>query len=208
MKPKQLKKGFSIVELMVAVAIIVIIASVGAAMMGTFIKRNQVFNQLKYVRSSFMKAKANAIEFTAPVRLTIDSEGAVLALRDDNRNGSFDDTPVLVIGETATKGEPSSFSQVLPDSTKGGQELPLWFQEGEFSDTNVSTFPDGGLIVLSSGRVADFSLNPRSGTFFFKSKDEQTFGAVHITSMGEVKMAYLLKGGEGEGAFNGWKWFE
>lgn len=208
MMPKQLKAGFSIVELMVVVAIIVLVASIGVALMGTSIQRNQVFNQLKYVRSSFMKAKANAIEFTAPVRLTIDSEGAILAVRDANRNGDFADEPVLVIGKSATEGEPSSFSQVLPDPSHGGQDLPLWFQEGEFSGHKVTTFTDGGLVILSSGRVTDYSLNPKSGTFFFKSKDGETFGAVHITSMGEVKLAHLIKGGEGEGAFNGWKWFE
>ncbi len=208
MKCKNVQPGFTLIELMAAVVIIVFLASVGYSMMGPTIQRNEVTNQLKYIRSAFLKAKANAIEYNAPVRLSVDANGAILAIRDADRDGDFTDSPALVIGKSITEGEPSSFSRAMPDPSKGGQELPLWYQEGAFSGAIADEFPNGGFVVMPSGTVTDYSYNSSSGTFFFTSRDGESFGAVHITSMGEVKMAKMYKGEEGQGDLNGWKWFE
>lgn len=208
MKLKPVQPGFSMVELAVVLSIIVLVASIGFSTMGPLMQRNEVSNQLKFIRSAFIKAKANAIEFNAPVRLSVDDKGAVLAIRDADRDGSFTDGPVVVIGKSAAEGEPSAYIHTLPDPDKGGQDLPIWYQEGAFAGSKADVFPDGGFVIMPNGTVSDYSLNSRSGTFFFKSQNGENFGAVHITSMGEVKMAKMIKGDEGQGAFNGWKWFE
>jgi hypothetical protein len=212
---------------MAVVAIVVIVVSIGAVYYGSTIRRNQLLNQLKYVRAAFLKAKANAIEHTAPIRFSLDPlDSSILILRDHDRDGDFSDSPAVVMGLSTTVGMTSPYKRhVRPDSRAAGVELPIWFQSGVFANRIAETFPNNEFIVMPTGRVHDpTDMSSTSGTFFFYSRDRipgtepsdpseldstdsSYFGAVHITAMGEVKLAFLKKG-ETSGGFNGWKWLD
>jgi len=77
--------GFTIIELMTVVVIVAFAVSTGLALYAPQARRADLINQLKYVQSAITKARASAIEFTAPVPVTIDNRTSILILRDSNR---------------------------------------------------------------------------------------------------------------------------
>lgn len=217
---KNRQSGVSLVELMVVVAIVIIVVSSTVGLFGPMLRRNDLMNQMRYVKAAFLKAKSNALEYTAPVRFTLDTDdNSILIIRDGDRDGNFSDEPVIVFGsmvDDAPVGAASPYtSRVMSDPDKGNEELPVWFQADMFSGALVDVFPDSGFVIMPNGRVHDYNLNPTGGTFFFKDwygdeddPNSDLWGAVHITAMGEVRMALLKDGQQGSGTFNGWTWME
>jgi hypothetical protein len=194
---------------MTVMAIVILAVSVGATLYGPVMRRSDMQNQLKYMRAAFYRAKADAIENTCTVLFTFDvANNTVLAVRDHDRDGDFTDTPAMVIASTDGVGVPSPYSHIIGDTTKAeGTPLPHWILSGDFAGTTMDTFTDNQFIILPNGRVLSASTsNPTSGTFFFASDDDRYFGAVHITAVGEVKLAFLRSDQKGVGDFNGWKW--
>lgn len=207
MKIKNQVKGVTLVELMTVLAIIVIAVGVGGTVMRSGNARNELINQLKLVRSSFILAKATALEHTVSVRMTVEPNKGVTVVSDQDRDGSFSNGNVIIGHEIdgSVEGQESFYRKVLVDNSQGVEPLLFWFQGEDFSGTEVSTFPSNTLIISPDGRVYSEALQPTSGTFFFVTDDAENYGAVHITAMGEVKIA-TRRALETEGDFNGWKW--
>jgi prepilin-type N-terminal cleavage/methylation domain-containing protein len=207
-RPK--KKGFSLVELLTVVTIAVIVISAGYGMFGPSARRGDLLNHLRYLKATFVQARANAIENAAPVRYTYDRVAArILAVRDQDRDGDFSDSPVVVIGTSDSVGTLTPYTKNVEfDASHSGVDLPHWFQGTGFSGVNMDFFTDDQFVITPSGRLFDpDTLNPASGTYFFKTTDNLFYGAVHMTTMGEVKMAYRRDGAT-SGDYNGWIWME
>jgi len=201
--------GFTIIELMTVVVIVAFAVSTGLALYAPQARRADLINQLKYVQSAITKARASAIEFTAPVQVTIDNSNSILILRDSNRNGDFTDSPTVIVGQSTTAGSPSPYRRVVPYDPSSGEvpELPHWSKLTSMG--NVGTFTDNTLIIMPDGHViAGSPAREASGTFFFKTRASAYYGALHVTAMGEVKLAYRRVDTSTGDKFNGWIWQE
>jgi hypothetical protein len=194
---------------MTVVAIVVIAVSAGLALYGPQARRADLINQLKYTKGAITKARASAIEFTAPVQVSISDISELLILRDSNRNGDFTDNPTVVVGQSATVGSPSPYTKVIPYDVTTAEvpDLPHWSKLTSMG--NVGEFNNNTLIIMPDGHVVSGSpATETSGTFFFKTRASDFYGALHVTAMGEVKIAYRRAQTSTGDDFNGWIWQE
>jgi len=193
---------------MIVLSIVFFFVATTFSIMGPMRRRNEVLNNLRYVRSAIIRGRAKAIEYTNPVRITIAADNTVLILRDPTRDGDWSDA-ILVLGESTTAGEQSPYAVVeRTDQTEIGRALPHWTKIPEMGD--VAEFTSTAIVLLPDGRVmAGSPLAETSGTWYFKDRETTFFGAVHLTAMGEVKLAHIRKdeadAGLG-GDYNGWIW--
>lgn len=201
------KRGITLLELMVTLSIAIIIGAIAFATTGTLLRRNQLINQLKWVKSSVIRARAAAIENTAPVSFTLTkSSNRVLVVRDIDRTGDFSNL-ALVMGESLTPlvGLESPYNKVEAIAPSAASLPALAHWTGLSSQGNVAEFADDQFMIIPDGSVyAGDPLQRNSGTFYFKTNDDDFYGAVHITAMGEVKMATLNTGGDSDA----WTWIE
>ncbi len=213
--------GFTLFELVVVLGIVTFLAGTVFVGMGPMVRRNEVLNNLRYVRAAVMRGRAKAIEYTNPVQLMIFDDNSVLLVRDPTRDGDWADG-ILLLGESTSEGESSPYTKVVrTNQTDIANPLPHWTKIVSLGDvaefTNESIIlPDGSevmgerIIILPDGRVmAGDPLAASSGTWYFKDDHDRYYGAVHVTAMGEIKMAFINKdvadatpGGE----YNGWTW--
>ncbi len=199
------KRGITLLELMVTLSIVIILGAIGYATTGTTLRRNQLVNQLKWVKSSVVRSRAAAVEHTAPVQFTLTkSSNRVLSVRDIDRTGDFTNL-ALVMGQSLVPllGLVSPYNDNIEAIDPDAESLPSlthWTGVG-----TVAEFPSDQFVIIPDGSV--FSGSPatrRSGTFYFKTSNDDFYGAVHVTAMGEVKMATLNSGGDSDA----WTWIE
>ena len=203
--------GFTIVELVVVVAVIVILMAIAWSSLAPMGRRNEVLNNMRYVRAAVTRARAKAIEYTQPVRLTYDFQNRLLIERDPTRDGDWSDA-ILEMGQIesgSNVGDESPFPHVKRIAlTDIGAALPHWTGLGDFG--NAAEFAQPWIVVYPDGTVlAGNPLVPASGTWFLSDDRESFYGAVHVTAMGEVKMAYSAAEAVGTsdgGPYNGWFW--
>ena len=199
------QRAVTMVELMVALTIIIFIVGITTTSMAPVIRKTELLNHLKYVKSSFSRARGKAIEFTAPVRFSVGNDNSILIVRDDTRDGNWDDAKVI-LGRSTTVGSPSPYGQIQFLPAGGPVDLPHW--TGLASTGNVGLFTNSQCVIMPDGQVlSGNSLASASGTFFFQTSRQDYFGAVHITSLGEIKMAYYIPDNPAD-TFNGWRWTE
>ena len=89
--------GFTLVELMVTVAVVALIASFALPAYGTWVERERAGAFLSRLSAALGNARADALKFAAPVVLCASADGATcaggweagwLAFRDDDRDGA------------------------------------------------------------------------------------------------------------------------
>jgi hypothetical protein len=193
---------------MVVVGIIMFFVATTFSALGPVRRRNEVLNNMRYVRAALIRGRAKAIEYTEPVRITVTADNRVLVLRDPTRDGDWDDA-ILVLGESTAQGERSPYRMVeRTNQAEIDNPLPHWTKMAEMG--NVAEFDTTSIVLLPDGRVlAGDPLAESSGTWYFKDNLTTFYGAVHLTAMGEVKMAYIRKDeadASPGGDFNGWIW--
>jgi len=208
---KQKRRGFTTVELLTVVAIIVISMATAWVSLAPMSRRNEVLNSLRYIRGAVTSARAKAIEYTQPVRFTWDAGGTLLVERDPTRDGDWDDA-IIILGDVAgtdNVGVKLPFKHVYRmTESELSASLPHWTGMTDFG--NAVSFPETSIVIYPDGTVlAGDPLVPASGTFFVRDDRQSFYGAVHLTAMGEVKLAYApaeALGTTGGGPFNGWYW--
>ncbi|MDJ0835108.1 MAG: hypothetical protein QNK37_01245 [Acidobacteriota bacterium] len=207
--PNRNRPGFTLVELFATLAIILFVMSVAWYQVSPTVRRNEVLNNNRYVRAAVIRARATAIEYTQPVQLTLTAGNGILIQRDPTRDGNWDDA-VLVQGRNvgaAVEAEPSPYNKISRVDISTVRSLPHWTKL--VSQGNVGAFSSSNIVILPDGNVwAGNPLQPSSGTWFFVDDRESYNGAVHVTAMGEVKMAIISKDSDGGGDYNGWTWMD
>ena len=200
-------RGLTLFELMTVVTIMMIAAVVASTTTGRSWRRYQMVNQLKLVKSNFTRARAKAMEMSAPVRFTFDpNDNSILAVMDTARTGAFEVNNLrLIAGVEVDSGDPSPYDKIIP-MTGGWPPLAHW--SGLSHLGSLQPFPNNQFIILPDGRImAGNPMVETSGTFFFQTDPTDRIGAVHITAMGESKMAIQdLEGATG--ASSAWRWTE
>lgn len=191
----RLQPGYSLIELMVVTTIIAIITVVSLFFSTGMINRNALVNEVRALKTSFIKARAEAIRNKAPVRFTYNSaDRSILAEMDMNRTGQFVD-PVIVVQHPVPGSRPNRLpvSMGVDDPPTHPSELPI----------PMPPFPDNTFLILPDGRILSGPNNtPGSGTFLFDVADQDYRAAVHISAKGEVKIAFKY------GATSPWDWVE
>ncbi len=208
---KRVSRGFTLVELMVGIFLILILMGIAWNAIGPQVRRNDVLNSLRYTRAAITSGRAKAIEYTQPVRMTLSADNRILLERDPTRDGNWDDA-IIIMGEVVSGnniGIEIPFDKVTVTTAAAlSASLPHW--TGLAALGNVSEFPDNWIIFYPDGTVlAGDPLVPTSGTWFFQDDRDSFYGAVHLTAMGEVKLAYAQSEAQGTaegGPFNGWFW--
>lgn len=207
------QKGYTFVELAVGLAIVITLATVSVYVSGNVLRKNRLSNQLKVLKSTFITARAKAIEQSAPVRVSVDpTDASLLVLVDRNRDGDFTDANVqVVIGGVAPDGsfvgQGKTFENVEPyilgtsNVPSGLGSLDHWSGIG-----TAGNFANNEFIIMPNGNVLDTTnFLPTSGAFFFKTGKGDTAGAVFITARGEVRTAYAAETAT-KGVWNDWVW--
>ncbi|MBO1320855.1 hypothetical protein J3U88_20420 [Acanthopleuribacter pedis] len=184
------------IELMVVTTIIGIITAAGLYFTSGIISRNALVNEVRMLRTAFIRAKSDAIVNKAPVRFTYDrDERSVLAVLDMNRTGDFVD-PITIVQHPPEGAARNTLAVIQlnadPDLNHyTGLDLPL------------TPFEDNEFLILPDGRILSGAANtPGSGTFIFEIENQDIRGALHITAKGETKIAFKY------GANSDWDWIE
>lgn len=104
------KRAFSLIELLVAVSIGVVLSALAYKTMRPMMDRSNVVSEMTKFKAMINRAKAKAMETSAPVRVDL-SAGTMLVLVDLDRSGNFgkdangnDDLRELVLGENLNTG--------------------------------------------------------------------------------------------------------
>lgn len=195
-KPEEARRAYSLIELMVVVAIIGVITATGLYFTSGIISRNALVNEVRMIRTAFIRAKSEAIVNKAPVRFSYDAAArSVLAELDMNRTGDFVD-PITVVQHPppGTRRSNLSVLQLDADPTLN-----------HYTGLNLALVPfeDNAFLILPDGRILSGVDNtPSSGTFIFEIENQGIRGALHITAKGETKIAFRY------GERTDWDWIE
>ena len=213
MSYQKTQKGFTFIELALAVTITLALATMSVYVSGNVMRKNRLTNQLRLLKSTIITARAKAIEKSAPVRFSIDPDtGAMLVLLDRNRDGDFTDSGVeVIVGGVDSVGEIQPIDKNYPNvepfllSTSavpsGLPALDHWL-----GGTAPDNFTDNEFILMPNGNVLDTgNFLPTGGAFFFRTTRGDAAGAVFISARGEVRTAYITEKAA-QGDWNDWVW--
>lgn len=157
-------QGFTLLELMIAIAVLSIIALYAVPGMGTLMRNNQVTTAKNALVASLQIARAESATTGRNVVLCPSSNGRQcqtvgdwsqgwLIYRDDNLNGRFDPMESLVLTHTQAAG-------TLTIRTSDGRRKLTYRGYGRADGSNVRfVFCDAGLstggqvVVANSGRI-------------------------------------------------------
>jgi len=213
MSRQKAQKGFTFIELALAVTITLALATMSVYVSGNVLRKNRLTNQLRLLKSTIITARAKSIEKAAPVRFSIDPDtGAMLVLLDRNRDGDFTDEKVeIIVGgkdglgdiQPIDKNYPNVEPFLLATSSEPSGLPTLDHWTGGTPPTN---FTNNEFILMPNGNVLDTgNYLPTSGAFFFRTSRGDAAGAVFISARGEIRTAYITEKAT-QGVWNDWVW--
>lgn len=175
------QRGFSLPELLIAIALVAIAAGVGAALFGSAISTARANSQASRVSGLVQLARENAIRTQRDLELTFDTDRQIVRLlRND------DDQPVLIAEVALEYG----VQLMLPD---GPGDTP-----DAFGDNSATDFGDAErLFFISDGSLVDEDSVPVNGTIFLGVNNQSTSArAVTITGATARPRRYRWMGAE------------
>ena len=200
------KRAFTLTEILVVIVILSILSAGTYLSMRPMLLRSSVTSEMVKFKGMINRARAAAMENSAPVRVDL-AGGRLLALVDLDRGGDFGadvdgnaDINELVVGEAldtgaglSRSGKSAVFVQA-GDSDLGTDPIPHPSGAYDVEPANLmgfSTFENDQFIVTPRGLVLSAlpPYTPVRGTFFIKSTDGFLLTLIHVTGTGEVKTA-------------------
>lgn len=177
-------RGFTLPELLIAIALLAIVAGVGAALFGSAISTARANSQASRVSGLVQLARENAIRTQRDLELTFDTDQHVVRLLRNN-----DDQPVLVAEVALEYG----VRLMLLD---GPDDLPDTPEA--FGDDSAADFGDAGrLFFISDGSLVDEDSVPVNGTIFLGMTNQPASArAVTITGATARPRRYRWMGAE------------
>jgi prepilin-type N-terminal cleavage/methylation domain-containing protein len=163
--------GFSLIELMMAIAIFAILAAIAVPNYIGWRSRSQLSRAARDVYSTFQKAKLQAIRRNVTCGVTFRANDYVIWL-DDNANFTLDAGE-----EEIVTVDWSDYPGVMLDPTKGGDGDGLTFA---LPDDTIFFAPDG----LPRNNVGGLG----SGTVFLTNQSNILRNTVKVTSAGNVQI--------------------
>lgn len=114
--PNFRQRGFSLVELMVAVALIGILSVLGVSSYQNWIQNTRIHNAAESIQSGLQKARAEAVKRNNPVRFVLGLNSAWTVgcnpVVPDNDGDGFDDCPATIESRQASEGSSADITAV------------------------------------------------------------------------------------------------
>lgn len=162
-------RGFTLPELLITIALVAIVAGVGAALFGSAISTARANSQASRVSGLVQLARENAIRTQRDLELTFDTDRQIVQLLRD------DDQPVLVAEVALEYG----VRLMLLDGPGDMPDTP-----DAFGDDAAADFGDAErLFFISDGSLVDEDSVPVNGTIFL-GIDNQPASARAVTITG------------------------
>jgi type IV fimbrial biogenesis protein FimT len=147
-------KGFTLVELMVTIAIVAVLAGLITPSFLQWIDRTKVKGDATNLRAAFESAKLRAIKHNTNVILTFPDATSYWAYIDANKNNVRDTDETIIFDKTLTAGVR------ITENTFTGSEMafnPRGMANGPSSTGTITLTSPGGkrysVVVSSFGRV-------------------------------------------------------
>jgi len=158
MKEKH-EKGFTLVELMVTVAIVGIIASLAVPSFSKMIERNRLKEAIESLKSDLMFTRTESIKRSANINVSTKINGSSWCYGIDTDNDT-DNTNANTACDCATVGsclvKTVDGSQFVGTTLTAGENITFFFRRGSASNTNaiLSTSNYSVKVIVSDiGRV-------------------------------------------------------
>jgi len=167
MKQISLQKGFTLVEELIVISIIVFMATIGAPSMTSMLNTNRQANQMNILASHLRMLRSTAIFDHKNMMICKSSDGQYcnkktdwnngwITFHDQNNNKKRDPEEAVIISQ----GELAHNTKILYSSFGGGKNYVRYFSQG-YSHTNgtfVFCSPNGldhtkAIIISKTGRV-------------------------------------------------------
>lgn len=133
-------KGFTLIELMVVIAIIGVLMAMAGPAFGDFIKRQKIRSILNEWQSSFFFAQREAMRLKRPLRMCASSDGETCS----NPNGQYSQGWIIFDDKQKTANNKRKVLQDVVMSEKDGLVMRL---------DGYDYFKNNGFRFLSNGRI-------------------------------------------------------
>lgn len=207
MYPNRKTRGFTLVELMVTIAIMGVMAAIAMPSMTNFIANSRIKNRADQVATLFRFAKGEAVRLNAPVLVCgtlIRSDGrpsgvcdsgnlgnGMMAFADQNRNGTFDGNNVdLLLRTIAINNSGNARVRV------GIGSCNLAGTCGTTAATEFAFMPNG-MFGIRSGNAALTAMDYLSGFDFSSRSLRVAVSDINLPPDDTRRLRYVLVGPSG-----------
>lgn len=174
-------QGFTLVELMMTVAVLAILVSLGVPFMGEFIKNSRLVTQTNDLIASFHLARTEAIKRGARVTLCKSSDGATC---DDTADGRWGIGWITFVdlGEVGTWDDPDVGEALIDTRAATPLNVVIAPQAGDVTVQNYVSYTAQGIVRHADGTA-------QNGTFrICDDRDVSKGRGVVLSATGRVEL--------------------
>jgi len=219
------KNGFTLVEIIVVVAVMLVLATLAVAEMTTANSRGCMYRHLRQWSGDIKQARADSILYNAYTYVgvsevdenfsdTEDGIPAIAAVRDRHKSVWVPGDKYYASIGTTTNHTTGETIPTLAECGKLGNTGLLLLEQAELpslppgllnnlAGVGLPEFPNNTFAISPSGNIVNAAGQSTSGAFYFGFNYEANnflyYGAIYVTSTGDIRIYFL-----GSGAADDW----